>query len=381
MNSPRPDTGQELRSLVTADATLELSLVDVPVSAPQGNEVLIRMEAAPINPSDLGLLTAWADLSAAVVSGTPDRPVVTTALPAVAMKGLAGRVGASMAVGNEGAGTVIEAGPSDEAQALIGRTVAVAGGGMYTQYRRFDASFCLVLAKGTAARTGASSFVNPLTALGMVETMRREGHTALVHTAAASNLGQMLSKLCLEEGVPLVNIVRKPEQEDILRTIGAEHVLNSTSPTFIDELVAALRLTGATLAFDAVGGGKLASHILTAMESVAASAGEYSRYGSGTHKQVYIYGALDQSPTVLNRNFGLAWGVGGWLLTPFLERIGLEMFSALRERVAAELETTFASSYTREVSLAEALRPEAFLAYTRQATGEKFLITPVSSET
>ena len=377
VDTPRPDTGQELRSLVTADATLELSLADVPVTAPQGNEVLIRVEAAPINPSDLGLLTAWADLSQAVVSGSPDRPVVTVSLPAPAMRALAGRVGASLAVGNEGAGTVIEAGPSDAAQALIGRTVAVAGGGMYAQYRRFDAAMCLVLPEGTPARAAASSFVNPLTALGMVETMRREGHTALVHTAAASNLGQMLAKLCLEEKVPLVNIVRKPEQEEILRAIGTEHVLNSTAPAFREDLVAALRLTGATLAFDAIGGGPLASQILSAMEAVAsATGGEYSRYGSGTHKQVYIYGALDQSPTVLTRNFGLAWGIGGWLLTPFLQKVGTETFLALRRRVADELQTTFASSYTREVSLAGALAPEAFLEYAKQATGEKFLITP-----
>jgi NADPH2:quinone reductase len=375
--TPRPDTAQELRSLVTADGTLELSLADVPVTAPQGNEVLIRVEAAPINPSDLGLLTAWADLSAAVVTGTADRPVVTAPLPAGAMRALAGRVGASLAVGNEGAGTVIEAGTSEAAQALVGRTVAIAGGGMYTQYRSFDASFCLVLPEGTPARAGASSFVNPLTALGMVETMRREGHSALVHTAAASNLGQMLAKLCLEDKVPLVNIVRKPEQEEILRAIGTEHVLNSTSPTFMDDLIAALQETEATLAFDAVGGGKLASQILTAMEAVASAAsGEYSRYGSGRHKQVYIYGGLDQSPTVLNRNFGLAWGVGGWLLTPFLERVGMETFFALRERVAAELETTFASGYENEVSLAGALQPAAFLTYAKQATGEKFLIAP-----
>ena len=266
---------------------------------------------------------------------------------------------------------------SEAAQALVGRTVAIAAGGMYTQYRTFDAAMCLVLPPGTPARLGASSFVNPLTALGMVETMRREGHTALVHTAAASNLGQMLAKLCLEDKVPLVNIVRKPEQEEILRAIGTEHVLNSTSPTFMEELIAALRETKATLAFDAIGGGKLASQILTAMEAAAtADGGEYSRYGSDTHKQVYIYGGLDRAPTVLNRSFGMAWGIGGWLLTPFLGRVGLETFLKLRERVAAELETTFASSYTNEVSLAEALQPAAFLTYARQATGEKFLLTP-----
>ncbi|HEX4428067.1 MAG TPA: zinc-binding dehydrogenase [Frankiaceae bacterium] len=378
MNHPRPDTGQELRSLVTADATLELSLADVPVPVPQGTEVLIRMEAAPLNPSDLGLLLAGADLGEAVVTGTAQRPVVTAPLPALAMRGLAGRIGASLPVGNEGAGTVIAAGPSEGAQALLGRTVAVAGGAMYTQYRCVDSFLCLVLPEGTPATAGASSFVNPLTALGMVETMRREGHTALVHTAAASNLGQMLNKLCLEDSVPLVNVVRKAEQEALLRDIGAVHVVNSTAPTFMDDLIEALRTTKATLAFDAVGGGKLAGQILTAME-VAASTGEYNRYGSSTHKQVYIYGGLDHAPTVFNRNFGMAWGMGGWLLTPFLERIGLETFLALRKRVADELDSTFASTYTKQISLPEALQPEAFLAYAKQATGEKFLLTPAGT--
>ncbi len=371
----RPVTGRELRTLVKDDATLELSLVDVPVDAPKDNEVLIRVEAAPLNPSDLALLFAGADMSHAVVSGPPDRPVVTAKLSPPVMRAMASRVGQSLAVGNEGAGTVVEAGSTEAAQALLGRTVAIAGGGMYTQYRRFDASFCLVLPEGTAASAGASSFVNPLTALGMVETMRQQGHTGLVHTAAASNLGQMLTKLCLEDDVPLVNIVRKPEQEDILRAIGAEHVLNSSAPTFMTGLIAALRLTKATLAFDAIGGGELAGQILTAMEA-AANTGEYSRYGTSTHKQVYIYGGLDREPTVLRRNFGMAWGVGGWLLTPFLERVGMDTFFALRRRVAAELNTTFASHYTKEVSLAEALQPEAFLAYAKQATGEKFLIAP-----
>ncbi len=371
-----PEIGTELRSLVTADGTVELSLVDVPIATLKDNEVLIRVEAAPINPSDLALLTAGADMSQASLTGSTDRPVVTAAIPAAAMRSLAGRVGESLQVGNEGAGTVVAAGSSAPARALLGRTVAVAGGRMYAQYRSVDAGMVLVLPEGTPARTGASSFVNPLTALGMVETMRQEGHTALVHTAAASNLGQMLNKLCLEDHVPLVNIVRKPEQEDILRSLGAEHVLNSSSPDFMKELIAAIELTGATLAFDAIGGGTLASQILTAMEAAASAGAAYSRYGSGTHKQVYIYGALDRSPTVLNRSFGFAWGVGGWLLTPFLEKIGLETFLALRQRVADGLETTFASSYTAEVSLAQALHPEAFLEYTKQATGEKFLMTP-----
>lgn len=377
MTTDRPDTGQELRSLVTQDGTLELSLLAVPISEPQPNEVVIRIEASPINPSDLGLLFAGADMGTAKVSGPMDSPVVTASIPAAAMRALAGRVGKSIPVGNEGAGTVVKAGSSAGARALAGRTVAVAGGAMYAQYRCIDASQCLELPEGTPATAGASSFVNPLTALGMVETMRREGHSAIVHTAAASNLGQMLNKLCLEEHVPLVNIVRKPEQEDVLRAIGAVHVCNSTSPSFMADLTQALIDTSATLAFDATGGGKLAGHILTCMEAaLTANSKEYSRYGSTAHKQVYIYGGLDRGPTVFNRNFGMAWGIGGWLLTPFLQSIGPEAFYILRQRVAAELETTFASTYTREVSLAEALQPDAFSVYAMHATGEKYLITP-----
>jgi NADPH:quinone reductase-like Zn-dependent oxidoreductase len=376
MTFARPDTGRALRSQVTTDGTLELSLVDDPVAAPGPNEVLIRVEAAPINPSDLGLLLAGADMNAATVSGSADSPVVTVGLSAGAMRALAGRVGASLPVGNEGAGVVVEAGSSAAAQALAGKTVAVAGGGMYAQYRSVDASLCLALPDGTPAKVGASSFVNPLTALGMVATMRREGHRALVHTAAASNLGQMLNKVCQEDQVPLVNIVRKQEQEEILRGIGADHVLNSTSPTFMADLIEALRTTGATLAFDAIGGGTLAGQILTGMEVASTAPGEYSRYGSTTHKQVYLYGGLDREPTVLNRNFGMAWGIGGWLLTPFLQTVTPEEFQTLRQRVAAGLETTFASSYTKEVSLAEALQPEAYLVYAKAATGEKYLIAP-----
>ena len=282
-----------------------------------------------------------------------------------------------MPVGNEGAGTVIGAGESDDAQALLGRTVSLAGGAMYSQYRSVDASQCLLLPEGTPARLGASSFVNPLTALGMVATMRNEGHAALVHTAAASNLGQMLVRLCAEEQVPLVNIVRRPEQETILRSLGAVYVCDSSSSSFMQDLIAALSETSATLAFDATGGGSLASQILTAMEAASnANAAEYSRYGSTTHKQVYIYGGLDRGPTVLTRNFGFAWGVGGWLLTPFLQKLGPEAFTGLRQRVANELTTTFASTYTREISLHEALDPEVIAVYARQATGEKFLITP-----
>jgi NADPH2:quinone reductase len=380
MTTTRPDTARELRSLVRGDATLELSLQDVRIPRPKDNEILIRIEAAPINPSDLGVLIAGADMSTATVSGPADSPVVTATISPAAMNALGGRVGVSLPVGNEGAGTVVEAGPSPDAQALVGKTVSVAGGSMYAQYRCVDASVCLVLPAGSPASLGASSFVNPLTALGMVETMRREGHSALVHTAAASNLGQMLVKLCLEEKVPLVNIVRKPEQEELLRAIGAVHVCNSTSPSFMAELTEALAETSATLAFDAIGGGEVAGRILTCMEAaLSRAAAQYSRYGSATHKQVYIYGGLDRSPTVLNRNFGMAWGLGGWLLTPFLQSIGPESLRHLRERVAAGLETTFTSTYTKQISLAEALQPEAFSVYVLQATGEKYLICPHKS--
>lgn len=377
MAADLPDSSLELRSTVTSRGTVELSLAEVPVPTPAADEVLVRVEASPINPSDLGLLIAGADMATATVAGTPARPVVTASLGEGALTGFAARIDKPLPVGNEGAGTVVAAGQSPAAQALLGKTVGIAGGAMYAQYRAVNAAACLVLPPGATAKDGASSFVNPLTALGMVETMRREGHSALVHTAAASNLGQMLVKLCLADGVPLVNIVRKPDQEELLRSLGAVHVCNSTSPTFATDLVEALKETSATIAFDATGGGTLASQILNAMEQAANStAAEYSRYGSAVHKQVYIYGALDTGPTTLTRNFGMAWGVGGWLLTPFLQNAGAEVIGRLRARVAAELTTTFASTYTREVSLAGMLRPEAFNSYVKRATGEKFLVTP-----
>ncbi|OBG10195.1 NADH oxidase [Mycolicibacterium fortuitum] len=378
MTEALPKTALELRSLVTDNGTLELSLHEVAVLTPAQDEVVVRVEASPINPSDLGLLIpSTADMSAATVTGTPDRPVVTAPLRDGALAGLAARVGISLPVGNEGAGTVVAAGESAQAQALLGKTVGIAGGAMYAQYRVVKAEACLVLPEGTSAKEGASSFVNPLTALGMLETMRREGHSALVHTAAASNLGQMLVKACLADGVPLVNIVRKAEQEEILRGLGAVHVCNSSSPSFETDLVEALKATSATLAFDATGGGTLASQILNGMERAAnATAAQYSRYGSSVHKQVYIYGSLDTGPTVLTRNFGMAWGVGGWLLTPFLAGAGPETIARLRARVAAELTTTFASAYTQEVSLAGMLKPEAFNSYLQKATGEKYLVTP-----
>jgi NADPH2:quinone reductase len=370
-------TGLQLRSLVKRDGTLELSLARIATPAPQPDEVVVRIEAAPINPSDLALLFGSADMSTARVSGTPASPVVTAIIPEKLMRAMAGRLEQSMPIGNEGAGTVIAAGSSAAAQALVGKTVAVLGGAMYSQYRCVKVGQCLLLPPGTTPTEGASCFVNPLTALGMVETMRREGHTALVHTAAASNLGQMLNKLCLHDGIALVNIVRKPEQADTLKALGAVHVCDSSAPSFRDDLTQALVTTGATLAFDAIGGGKLASQILTCMEAALnKSAKEYSRYGSTTHKQVYLYGGLDPAPTELARSFGMAWGIGGWLVTPFLQKIGNADAQRLKERVALELKTTFASKYSAEVSLAEALSLAAIAAYGRRATGEKYLVRP-----
>jgi NADPH:quinone reductase len=372
-----PSTGLQLRSLVKKEGILELSLVTVDVPEPKPEEVIVRVDASPINPSDQGLLFGSADLSTAKVSGTAASPVVTATVPAAALKMLAGRVDQSMPVGNEAAGVVVRAGTSSGAQGLLGKTVAIVGGGMYTQYRCIKAAQCLVLPPGTTPAEGASWFVNPLTALGMVATMRAEGHTALVHTAAASNLGQMLNRICLEDGVPLVNIVRKTEHVALLKGLGASHVCNSSAPSFADDLTEALAATGATIAFDAVGGGKLAGQILAAMEAaINRTAKEYSRYGSTTHKQVYIYGGLDRGPTEFTRTFGQYWGMGGWLLTPFLQKIGFEAAQKLRERVASEIKTTFASTYTKRITLAEALRLEEIAVYSKQATGEKYLIEP-----
>jgi len=367
----------QLRSLIKQDGTLELSLAAMPIPQPKDDEVLVRVEASPINPSDLGLLFGAADPTTMRSSGSAARPVVTASVPDKLMIAMSARVDKSLPVGNEGAGIVVAAGAGKSAQALVGKTVGIIGGAMYSQYRCVPANQALPLPDGTTPAEGASWFVNPLTSLGMVETMRLEGHKALVHTAAASNLGQMLQKVCLADDVPLVNIVRKAEQVELLRGMGASHVCNSSEPTFMKDLTDALITTGATLAFDAIGGGTLAGQILTCMEAAASATGApYSPYGTTTHKQVYIYGGLDRSPIVLARSFGMAWGVGGWLLFPFLQKIGPQAARKLQERVAAEIKTTFASSYTREVSLAEALTLEAISVYGKQATGEKYLINP-----
>ena len=370
-------TGLQLRSLVRSTGELDVSLTRVPVPEPAADEVLIRIEAAPVNPSDLGLLFAGADMAQARQAGTSDEPHVTARVPDAALKGMGARFEVSMPVGNEGAGTVVETGAAQAAKALLGKTVAVLGGAMYTQYRCVTPEQCLVLPPGATPADGASSFVNPLTALCMVETLRAEGHTAMVHTAAASNLGQMLLRICRQEGIGLVNVVRSQSQTDLLRSLGATHVCNSGGSAFMQDLIEALSATGATLAFDAIGGGKLAGQILTCMEAaLQKKAAQYSRYGSPVHKQVYVYGGLGAGPIELARNYGMAWGVGGWLVMTYLQKLGTAATQRLKERVAAELTTTFASHYAGELSLLEALDLKNIAIYAKSATGQKYLINP-----
>ena len=370
---------KEIRSKVTEDGEIEISIATVKKPTPAEDEVLIRVEAAPINPSDLGLLLSFAaDLSSIRVSGDGDQTVTSMKIHPALMNAMKPRLGQSMPVGNEGAGVVEDAGAN--AKELIGKTVGLAGGAMYSQYRCVPASSCLVMNDGTSSKEAASSFVNPLTALAFIETMKMEKHSAIVHTAAASNLGQMLVKICKDDNIPLINIVRKTEQEKILKDLGAKYVCNTGDSDFTENLIAALVETGATLGFDATGGGnngELPGQILSAMEVAAnKTAKEYSRYGSDTYKQVYIYGGLDPSPTILKRALGMSWGLGGWLLTPMIGKIGMERFQQMRKRVAAEIKTTFASNYAAEISLEEMLQPDNIKSYAKQATGEKYLVSP-----
>lgn len=370
---------KEIRSKVTEDGEIEISIATVKKPTPAEDEVLIRVEAAPINPSDLGLLLSFAaDLSSIRVSGDGDQTATSMKIHPALMNAMKPRLGQSMPVGNEGAGVVEDAGAN--AKELIGKTVGLAGGAMYSQYRCVPASSCLVMNDGTSSKEAASSFVNPLTALAFIETMKMEKHSAIVHTAAASNLGQMLVKICKDDNIPLINIVRKTEQEKILKDLGAKYVCNTGDSDFMENLIAALVETGATLGFDATGGGnngELPGQILSAMEVAAnKTAKEYSRYGSDTYKQVYIYGGLDPSPTILKRAFGMSWGLGGWLLTPMIGKIGMERFQQMRKRVAAEIKTTFASNYAAEISLEEMLQPDNIKSYAKQATGEKYLVSP-----
>ena len=367
----------QMFSTLTPEGELRLELREQPMPTPGENEVLIRVEATPINPSDHGVMFGWASMASASSSGSGADTVLSAPVSEQGMAVMKARIGQALAVGNEGAGTVVATGSSELAKSLDGKVVAAMGGGMYGQYRCVDASVCLPLLEGHTAKDGASSFVNPLTALCMIETMNLEGHTALVHTAAASNLGQMLNRICLDGGIDLVNVVRKEEQETLLRGMGAKYVVNSSKESFMADLTDAIHATGATLAFDATGGGTLASTILSAMEAAAArTPGAYSIYGSVKHKQVYLFGGLDTSATTLNRGYGMAWGVGGWLLPNFLARVGQEGATRLRTRVAAEMKTTFASHYTNEISLAEALDADVVAQYNSKSTGKKFLICP-----
>ncbi len=372
MSDARPNLA--FQSTLRASGELDLALVETPMPTLQrDDEIIVQMLAAPINPSDMGVMFGPADPQSAKVVQVDGGSVVRLQAPAAAAAALDARLDKALPVGNEGAGRVIAAG--SQAQALLGRLVAIRGGGMYVRYRKVRAADALVLPDDATAEEGAAAFINPMTALGMIETMRLEGFTALVHTAAASNLGQMLCRLCQTEGVGLVNIVRSPQQAALLRGIGAEHVCDSSTPGFMDDLEAALRATGATLAFDAIGGGPLAGQILSAMEKACTSpdAG-YSHYGSGVPKKVYIYGGLNTGPTEFRRSFGMAWSMGGWLLFPILQKVGPERAAQLKQRVAAELKTTFASGYGHTISLAQALEPEVLKAYARRETGQKYLI-------
>lgn len=370
-------SGLQLRSTIRDDARLDVTLVRVPTPEPGPDDVVVRVEATPINPSDLGLLFGPADLGRVEYASDENGPVVRAPVPEAAMKAMRTRIGKSMPVGNEGAGTVVAAGSSAAAQALVGRRVAALGGAMYSQYRTVPVAQTLALPDDATAADGASSFINPLTALGFIETMRSEGHRALIHTAAASNLGQMLVKICAADGIGLVNVVRKPEQEALLRGLGATHVCDSEAPDFVVRLTDAVAAVGATLAFDATGGGDLANRLLFAMESaLTRDSDEYLNYGSPVHKQVYIYGRLDLRPIELVRNFGFAWGLAGWLVFPTLARFGPERTETLKQRVARELKTTFASRYDRIIDLPTALTGAAIDVYNRRATGTKYLIAP-----
>jgi NADPH:quinone reductase-like Zn-dependent oxidoreductase len=372
-----PATALELRSTLNDDGVVTMGIRETDVVAPGDDQVVVRVEAAPINPSDLGMMFAGGDASAGLPAGDGIHDAVAVPVTEAAVAAQRARIGTPMPVGNEGGGVVVAAGSSPAAQALLGKTVGFLSGDAYAQFRTLHVSQCLAMADGTDPADAAAAFVNPLTALGMVETMRAEGHTALVHTVGASNLGLMLNRICLDDGVGLVNIVRKPEHVAMLRALGAEHVVDSSADSFLDDLTDALRATGATIAFDAIGGGDLASILLSKMEKVAGEqAGQFSRYGSNTHKQVYIYGGLDRGPTTLRRDFGMSWGIGGWLLTPFLIKVGQEAADRLRQRVAEEITTTFASSYGTRLSLADAVDPEQVKRYAVMATGDKALVTP-----
>ena len=365
-----PTSTRALVSTLTADGDITLAIVEQPLRELGPGDVLVKVGAAPINPSDLGMMFAGSRLETATAGDGAVSTTITNGL-----ESMSARFDKAMPCGNEGAGTVIATGSDPAAAAFDGKTVGLISGDAYAEYRVLHHSQCLAMPDGTTAEQACSWFVNPLTALGMTETMRREGHTALVHTVGASNLGQMLNRICLADGIGLVNLVRRPEQAEMLRGQGAEHVVDTSADSSPDDLAAALRATGATIAFDAIGGGETAGTLLAAMERVASEGQEYSRYGSGKQTQVYVYGRLDPNPIVLHQRFGFAWSVGGWLLTPFLQSIGDDV-QRLRERVSAEITTTFASDYGLRVSLDDAVSVDSARRYAAIKTGEKAVILP-----
>lgn len=369
-----PSLSTQWRSRISAQGELTLTLDDVALPEPTADEVIVRVDAAPINPADLGLLFGPADRASLVFEQHDGKPSIRGRVPDSRLATVQARLDQALPLGNEGAGMVIAAGI--DAQHLLGRVVALRDR-MFTTHRLAKAADCLPMRDGISAEQAAAALINPMTALGMVETLRREGHRGLIHTAAASNLGQMLVKLCLADGIPLINIVRHPEQVDLLRALGATHVLDSSAPGFNTALIDAIEATGATLAFDAIGGGSTADTLLAAMEAaLLRTTGGYSRYGSPVHKQVYVYGMLDPSPRVLSGGYGMAWGIGGWLMSWCLASLDEADRQRLRERVIAEIDTTFASQYALRLPLAQALSADAVKVYGTPRTGQKVLLLP-----
>ena len=365
-------TGKQLFTTLTADGTLTLEIAENTFKDPVGNQVLVKMEAAPINPSDLAILTSAADFENAEYSAGK----VVAKMPEPFLSGQKSRHGQRLPAGNEGAGTVVATGDSDAAKALMGQRVACVPGNAFSQYAIADAAMCLPLGDHSS-EAGASSFVNPMTALGFVENARMDGQKSILHTVGASNLGQMLNRICLEDGMGLVNIVRKDEQVELLKSQGATHIVNSSGGDFMDQLKTAIDDTDAFYGFDPIGGGKMVDNCFKAMEQVAVGKmTEYSRYGSNQQKRMFIYGRLDFAPTTLSLAYGFGFTLSGWLLTPFLANAGMETVMRMRKRVLDNLTTTFASSYKEKVDLEGMLTKEAILDYKQMKTGEKYLVTP-----
>jgi len=363
---------RELHSTLTADGNIRLTIDDVDLGDTLSpDEVIVRVDAAPVNPTDTYLLLSMADLSKATQTGG----AIVAPVPPRVLEVFAGRIDKPLTVGSEGAGTIVAAGAGAAAQALVGKTVAT-NGGTFSTHRKVPVASVRELPAGCTAEDGASSFVNPMTALSFVETMRAENHTAIVHTAAASNLGQMLVKICAADNVPLVNIVRRPGAVELPRALGPDDAPHRSSPPVPNDPTDSIAATNATLAFDAIGGGTMVGQLLDAMERVASrSMKTFSHYGSSTLKQVYVYGALDRSPTQFARTFGLTWSIGGYLVMNALRKLGPEAMMRMNRRVMAELTTTFASHYTARISLDQLLDIETLKKCAQTATGEKYLIT------